>query len=46
MIVKPHNLMMIKYKQEQQHGRKGSLDNAQLFTPMLHIYSTMGDATS
>jgi hypothetical protein len=37
---------LIKYRQEQQHGGKGSLANTKLFTPMLHIYSTMGDATS
>jgi hypothetical protein len=37
---------LIKYRQEQQDGRKGSLANFYLFTPMLHIYSTMGDATS
>jgi hypothetical protein len=31
---------------EQQQGGKGIIANTHLFTPMLHIYSTMGDATS
>jgi hypothetical protein len=37
---------MIKYAQEQQYDGKGSLDNFIVFTAMLHIYGTMGDATS
>ena len=40
-------IFLIKYREEQQHGGKGSQANTiNLFTPMLHIYGTMGDATS
>jgi hypothetical protein len=37
---------MIKHAQEQQYDGKDSLANSIEFTPMLHIYSTMGNASS
>jgi hypothetical protein len=43
---KQEQQQLINHKQEEQHGGKVSLANTSLFTPMLHIYSTMGDATS